>query len=68
LEGDLSRANADLATVNKGLVSINSELAQLLPTVATALNDLAVKDWSVYISTPGGSASGDVVGAVNSRL
>jgi hypothetical protein len=35
-------------------VSVNSDLA-------SATQALANKDWNVYVSVPGGSASGDVV-------
>jgi tape measure domain-containing protein len=51
---DLGKAQNDLATINQSLVSVNSDLA-------SATQALANKDWNVYVSVPGGSASGDVV-------
>ena len=51
---DLGVAQSDLATVNQSLVTVNTDLA-------TATQALADKDWNVYVSVPGGNASGDVV-------
>jgi TP901 family phage tail tape measure protein len=51
---DLGKAQNDLATINQSLVTVNTDLA-------TATQALADKDWNVYVSVPGGSASGDVV-------
>lgn len=51
---DLGKAQNDLATINQSLVTVNTDLA-------SATQALADKDWNVYVSVPGGSASGDVV-------
>lgn len=75
LQEELIRSNTDLvdvqrsvATYTEALSQVSSRLADLLPNVETAMSQLASKEWSVSVNVPGGSASGDVVGAVNSRL
>lgn len=62
---DLVRANNDLSVVTKGLSDINKAVADALSVNSTALSDLVAKDWAVYVNVPGGSASGDIIGAVN---
>lgn len=47
-----------LADNTRDLVGVNSELAAVV-------RELAGKSWNVNVNVPGGSASGDVVGAVN---
>ena len=54
LQDDFVKATADLATANDALFKVNSALVE-------ATQALADKDWNVYVSVPGGSASGDVV-------
>jgi tape measure domain-containing protein len=54
LQDDFVKATADLATANDALFKVNSALVE-------ATQALATKDWNVYVSVPGGSASGDVV-------
>jgi tape measure domain-containing protein len=44
------------------------ELGKALAENTAAQQALATKDWNVVVQVPGGAASGDVVGAVNSRL
>ena len=44
------------------------ELGKALAENTAAQQALATKDWNVVVQVPGGTASGDVVGAVNSRL
>ncbi len=44
------------------------DLNKALRENTAAQQALATKDWNVVVSVPGGTASGDVVGAVNSRL
>lgn len=58
---NLAKANNDLAAVNSSLVTVTTQLAE-------ATSNLASKDWNVYVNVPGGNATGDVVGALNSRL
>jgi TP901 family phage tail tape measure protein len=62
---DLIKANNDLSTVTASLADINKAVADALSVNSTALADLAAKDWAVYVEVPGGSASGDIIGAVN---
>jgi tape measure domain-containing protein len=54
LQDDFVKATADLATANDALFKVNSALVE-------ATQALATKDWNVYVSVPGGNASGDVV-------
>lgn len=75
LQEELIRSNTELvdvqrsvATYTEALSQVSSRLADLLPGVETAMSQLASKEWNVSVNVPGGSASGDVVGAVNSRL
>lgn len=68
IERDLLRANNDLMLATTALHQTNTDLANALPGVIDALNLLTSKDWNVNVAVPGGSASGDIVGAVNSRL
>lgn len=51
-------AQQNLSEINQALVTTNADLAAQVKT-------LALKNWSVNVNVPGGSASGDVVGAVN---
>lgn len=60
LQQQLVRAQNDLVTINGKLYEINKELSG-------SLQNLAEKNWTVNVNVPGGSASGDVVSAVNSR-
>jgi tape measure domain-containing protein len=54
LQDEFVKATGDLATANDALFKVNSALVE-------ATQALADKDWNVYVSVPGGSASGDVV-------
>jgi DNA repair exonuclease SbcCD ATPase subunit len=60
LNQQLVKAQNDLVTINTALRDVNEQ-------VYNAVNALAEKNWTVNVNVPGGSASGDVVGAVNSR-
>jgi len=60
LNQQLVKAQNDLVTINSKLYEINVELRN-------SMSSLAEKNWTVNVNVPGGSASGDVVGAVNSR-
>jgi hypothetical protein len=61
------RANNSLLQATTSLtansISLNETLVQAIP----ALTALATKDWSVFVNVPGGTASGDVLQAVNSK-
>lgn len=57
---DLEKATNSLAKVNEALTKVNEELYK-------TVGKLVEKQWTVNVNVPGGSASGDVVGAVNSR-
>jgi tape measure domain-containing protein len=54
LQDEFVKATGDLATANDALFKVNSALVE-------ATQALADKDWNVYVSVPGGNASGDVV-------
>lgn len=58
---DLNTATQNLATANEALSSVNTQLAEQVLA-------LTQKDWQVIVNVPGGSASGDVVGAVTGLL
>ena len=60
LQDQLVKAQNDLVTINGKLYEINKELSSSMKT-------LSEKNWTVNVNVPGGSASGDVVGAINSR-
>jgi hypothetical protein len=60
LNKQLVKAQNDLVTINTALRDVNEQ-------VYNAVTALAEKNWTVNVNVPGGSASGDVVGAVNSR-
>jgi hypothetical protein len=65
---DLFKAQNDLTTINQELATINEQLKAELTSNTAATLRLVEKNWLVNVSVPGGSVSGDVVGAVNSRL
>ena len=58
---DLTKAQNDLITVNEALKDVTGQLAEANKELAPAIKSLVDKDWSVYVSVPGGTASGDVV-------
>lgn len=60
IQKDLVDAQGVLAKVNEALKTSNENLTQ-------AVTALSEKNWTVNVNVPGGSASGDVVGAINSR-
>ena len=60
IQQQLVKAQNDLVTINGKLYEVNQQLAQ-------SVQNLSEKNWTVNVNVPGGSASGDVVGAVNSR-
>lgn len=60
LQEQLVKAQNDLVTVNSKLAEVNEQVTQ-------AVTKLVEKNWTVNVNVPGGSASGDVVGAINSR-
>ena len=47
-----------LSRNTENLIGVNTQLAQVVA-------DLTAKNWQVNVNVPGGSASGDVVGAIN---
>lgn len=59
------RARENVALNGKSLEIINSELTASNNNLATKIDALAAKSWVVQVNVPGGSASGDVIGAVN---
>lgn len=61
LQTDLLKSNNDLSVVNEALKQSSIDISESLPKVIDALSVLSGKDWNVYVSVPGGSASGDVV-------
>ena len=60
LNDDLTRSQNDLATVNGALFKVNEQLYNATSNLASSTEALANKDWNVYVSVPGGSATGDV--------
>ncbi|NBS71424.1 hypothetical protein EBT31_21305, partial [bacterium] len=73
-EDNVKKANADLATSQAALAGVNSKLVEATNNQVKAQGELSKaigvlneKQWTVNVNVPGGSASGDVVGAVNSR-
>lgn len=63
--------NAELDAVRgvnnaqQNLQDINKELTQVNGSLRDQVAELVKKQWQVVVNVPGGSASGDVVGAVN---
>lgn len=64
---DINKQQRDLVDVQGRLAKVNEALLTSNESVATAMQALSEKNWTVNVNVPGGSASGDVVGAVNSR-
>jgi hypothetical protein len=71
------REGVDISTPDKLFAVANfadsfskaeKELGKAIEENTAAQKALVGKDWNVLVQVPGGSASGDVVGAVNSRL
>lgn len=64
---NISKATTQLVESNAVLAQRQGELIKANETLAKATAALAEKTWAVNVNVPGGSASGDVVSAVNSR-
>jgi tape measure domain-containing protein len=71
------REGVDISTPDKLFAVANfagsfskaeKELGKAIAENTAAQKALVGKDWNVLVQVPGGTASGDVVGAVNSRL
>ena len=60
LNDDLTRSQNDLVKINDGLLKVNEQLYNATSNLASSTEALANKDWNVYVSVPGGSATGDV--------
>lgn len=58
----------ELANFAESFTKAERDLGQAIDENTRAQKELLNKDWKVTVNVPGGSASGDVVGAVNSRL
>lgn len=61
----LIEANKNNTAITEALNTTGAQLATIIPPLAEQLLNLAKKDWVVNVNVPGGSASGNVVGAVN---
>lgn len=59
------RAQEAVQLNGRSLEVINEALAVATNQLATATRELAAKNWNVNVSVPGGTATGDVIGAVN---
>jgi hypothetical protein len=65
---ELAKATNSLLAINKLLNDSNTNVYKSLDAAAANIGNLAKKDWVVNVNVPGGSASGDVVSAINGRL
>lgn len=63
----IDKANKDLIDAQGVLAKVNEALKTSNENLTQAVNALSEKNWTVNVNVPGGSASGDVVSAVNSR-
>lgn len=61
------RGAQGIGNLQEQLVKAQNDLATVNTQLTTAVTKLAEKNWVVNVNVPGGSASGDVVGAINSR-
>lgn len=52
-------------TAQQNLQQINKELTQVNGSLRDQVAELVKKQWQVVVNVPGGTASGDVIGAVN---
>lgn len=59
------RAQESVQLNGKALETINAELKTSTDNLAAQIAALAAKNWSVKVNVPGGTASGDLIGAVN---
>jgi hypothetical protein len=65
---ELAKATNSLLAINKLLNDSSTNVYKSLDAAAANIGNLAKKDWVVNVNVPGGSATGDVVSAINGRL
>ena len=58
-------AISGVSTAQQNLQQINKELTQVNGSLRDQVAELVKKQWQVVVNVPGGTASGDVIGAVN---
>lgn len=61
-------AGRDVNSIQQALAQNTADLVSINTQLATVVQELAGKNWLVNVNVPGGTASGDVVGALNGAL